>query len=111
MTGHDPQPDMLSGALSARSYLELSELAPGAVLSQSSETPQSMESAPGTPLERDGKSGPHLRSRQTLPAMSEKTEPEPDRPVRKRGRPRLETAKDAVAIEVDCINERSEIAC
>ncbi|KAJ5890060.1 hypothetical protein N7504_010870 [Penicillium tannophilum] len=90
---------MLSGALSARSYLELSELAPGVVTSQSSETPQSMESAPGTPLERDGKSGPHLRSRQTLPAMSEKTEPEQDRPVRKRGRPRLETAKDAVAIE------------
>ena len=111
MPRHDPQSDMLSVALSARSYLELGELAPGAETSQSSETPHSLESAPGTPLERDGKSGPHLRSRRALPAMSEKTETGPDQPVRKRGRPRLETAKDAVAIEVNCINERSKIAC
>ncbi|KAJ6103792.1 hypothetical protein N7486_004014 [Penicillium sp. IBT 16267x] len=88
---------MLSGTLSARSYLQLGEIAP-AETSHGSGTPQSLGSAPGTPLERDGKSGPHLRPKQRLP-VSEKTQMGPDRPVRKRGRPRLEAAKDAVAIE------------
>lgn len=111
MPGHDPQSDMLSVNLSARSYLELGEVAGGAETSQSSEPPQSLESAPGTPLERGGKSGPYLRSRQTLPAISEKTETGSDRPVRKRGRPRLEAAKDAVAIEVDCMDRRPKIVC
>ncbi|KAJ5765247.1 hypothetical protein N7520_004806 [Penicillium odoratum] len=83
--------DMLSGTLSARSYLELGELAPGA------ETPQSLDSAPGTPLEAESRSGPHLRPRRRQ-TKSEKTETGPAS-VRKRGRPRLETAKDAAAIE------------
>ncbi|KAJ5655325.1 hypothetical protein N7507_007275 [Penicillium longicatenatum] len=90
---------MLSGTLSARSYLELGDIALGAETSQSSATPQSLESAPENALERDGRSGTHLQPRQNPPAMSEKTETGPDRPVRKRGRPRLETTKDAVAIE------------
>ncbi|KAJ5938675.1 hypothetical protein N7466_001809 [Penicillium verhagenii] len=93
---------MLSDTLSARSYLELGEvLAPRAETSQSSETPQSLESALETPLEGEDRSGPHLRPRKNPPAMPEKTEMGPDRPIpiRKRGRPRLETTKDAVAIE------------
>ncbi|KAJ6031307.1 hypothetical protein N7540_002039 [Penicillium herquei] len=87
---------MLSDTLSARSYLELSH-----ELAQERENPRNLQnSLSETPPEIPGNLERGSR------AISDKTEtvperdpPPSDRPVRKRGRPRLETAKDAAAIE------------
>ncbi|KAJ5232377.1 hypothetical protein N7468_005333 [Penicillium chermesinum] len=65
------------------------------------------DSIPATPAEIQGNSGPRLRSLKvpTSRAQSEMTEMiqkaphSQDRPVRKRGRPRIQKAKDAAAIE------------
>lgn len=68
------------------------------------------------PDTQEGKLGPSRRMEgQQLPRTSpEQTktatefgrkDPQPDRPVRKRGRPRLETPKDAAAIEVVCTEQ------
>ncbi|KAJ5738952.1 hypothetical protein N7493_002107 [Penicillium malachiteum] len=94
---------MLSETLSARSYLELSD-EPG----QDRENPQNVRgSLSETPPELSGTLGPCFPQRERgSRAKSDKTEtvpdrdpPPSDRPVRKRGRPRLETAKDAAALE------------
>ena len=103
----------LSDALSARSYLELAQ---GYHAQSKITPPQSNDySASGEPIELEGKgnSGPRLPSRTTRTSLRkakgpekpetahEITDPHPvERLTRKRGRPRLETAKDAAAIEV-----------
>ncbi|KAJ5133516.1 hypothetical protein N7476_003259 [Penicillium atrosanguineum] len=103
----------LSETLSARSYLELAQnhIQPEIVNSQSHDTPDSVVSE--DPIEPEGNSGPRLRVRAKRPSLkeakganeSEKPEtseirdPPVERPMRKRGRPRLETTKDAAAIE------------
>lgn len=100
----------ISDTLSARSYLGLAHEGPVHLQSEA-DTPHSKdESIPEKPIVQ-GNSGPRLRPRvkrgspkQSKPSDSEKAEIEDphtvDRPVRKRGRPRLETTKDAAAIEV-----------
>ena len=118
MSGSGSHPALpLSDALSARSYFEfgLDEIqAP--VRLESGPAPSNSRTISNSPTSRESieiprKSGPHLRrrGRQPIPKESEKTETAPnaqdplqgnDRPVRKRGRPRIETAKDAAAIEV-----------
>ncbi|KAJ5725673.1 uncharacterized protein N7483_007030 [Penicillium malachiteum] len=96
---------MLSDTLSARSYLELSH-----ELAQERENPQNLrDSLSETPPEISENLGPCFPQRERgSRAKSDKTDTVPerdpppplaDRPVRKRGRPRLETAKDAAAIE------------
>ena len=98
----------LSDTLSARSYLELA--------TETSQIDESNSHSPRYPIdeipvENQGNPIPSQRPRtaQATVTKSEKSEmgPEkpkgphpPDRPARKRGRPRLETAKDAAAIEV-----------
>lgn len=91
---------MLSDTLSARSYLELNQ---EAVQPEPDHNPRvsrlsQSETSPGT-----GNSGPSLAA-DSPQARSDKAEhaveDPPSRPKRKRGRPRLETAKDAAAIEV-----------
>jgi hypothetical protein len=120
--GHSHSDLPLSDTLSARSYLEFGRDEFQAQLQLQSrpieDNPASVSNPPVSrdPIEASGKSGPHLRprlwprERQPIHKDSEKTEaPAPgikdplgdkDRPVRKRGRPRIETAKDAAAIEV-----------
>jgi hypothetical protein len=86
---------MLLDMLSARSYLELS---------QEDVSTLSRELSPEIKAESDR----HLRPRKGptsqapgIPDRVDRNLAAPDRPVRKRGRPRLDTAKDATAIEVD----------
>ncbi|KAJ6108432.1 hypothetical protein N7523_009755 [Penicillium sp. IBT 18751x] len=103
----------LTDTLSARSYLELTQnhIQPEIITPQGHDAPDSPVS--GEPIEPEGNSGPRLRVRVKRPSRreakeaneSEKPErpevrdPPVERPTRKRGRPRLETAKDAAAIE------------
>ncbi|OOQ83229.1 hypothetical protein PEBR_36075 [Penicillium brasilianum] len=106
----------LSDTLSARSYLELGHDAFQAQLQPqfrpAEYTPASISNPlkSGDLIQASSTSGPHLRPRQRRPIHkeAERTETaadtkdphhEKDRPVRKRGRPRIETAKDAAAIE------------
>ncbi|KAJ5281633.1 hypothetical protein N7478_007005 [Penicillium angulare] len=115
---NSPTDFMTSETLSARSYLELSHEAVELEdrNAQSTQDIWIQDSFPGTsPNTAQGKLRPSERTeRQKLPrgaaeqakSESSKTETEPetkdpllDRPVRKRGRPRLETPKDAAAIE------------
>jgi hypothetical protein len=99
MQEHENSSDMLSDMLSSRSYLDLS--------------PERPQDLPRRELGPEIKHEPErsLRPRNTrapkAPEMTDQLaisrEPAaPDRPARKRGRPRLETVKDAAAIEVDC---------
>ena len=89
-----PQPDMLS----ARSYLELGLGAPQTHHSDELHTPDSLPATGRTHAnpsqENQAKSAPHPAK----PSNSEKTVTVGHQ--RKRGRPRLETTKDAAAIEV-----------
>jgi hypothetical protein len=103
----------LSDTLSARSYLKLAQ---GYHVQPEIVTPQSNDSSespvPRDPIGVGGNSGPRLRahvkrpSREEAKALekpetaTETRDPPVERPTRKRGRPRLETAKDAAAIEV-----------
>lgn len=105
----------LSDTLSARSYLELAQnhyIQPESISPQNNDNPDSPVS--GKLIELEGNSSPRLRVRTRWPSLkeakkSEKPEtpetpeikdPPVERRTRKRGRPRLETAKDAAAIEV-----------
>jgi hypothetical protein len=102
--------EMLSDMLSSRSYLELFQErsrggAPTARIEQDNRQPM-MQPSPESKDEPERR----LRSRKkpTSPMVSDipdqaenRNSAAPDRPARKRGRPRLETAKDAAAIEVD----------
>lgn len=110
----------LSDTLSARSYLELGrdELHAHVQLQcrpaeHKSASNPSVSGLSGGLIEAPGKSGPHLRPRPRPQPREPQTihkDPETpgikdplgdqDRPVRKRGRPRNESAKDAAAIEV-----------
>lgn len=102
-----PSSQTAPDSLSARSYFEIANetLQP----EEQEPLPSPEESVPGTPAGTKGDSGPRLRPRKghARSSTSEKTEaaqPDPhsqDRP-RKRGRPRITTAKDAAAIEVSC---------
>ncbi|KAJ5112348.1 hypothetical protein N7532_000393 [Penicillium argentinense] len=93
----------LSDTLSARSYLELG----GLRVSHEADTPtpDSLQETTATlpsvqPVSVEGKSGP--RSPTQKPLGSEKTVKAGDPPAglpRKRGRPRLETTKNAAAVE------------
>lgn len=113
----------LSSALSARSYLELPHNTP------SPEDTSLITRSPEIGTRADeSKSTPRFTSRaqrsMSRPEMSERTPdvqdpPAPERP-RKRGRPRLETVKDAAAIEVmdkitggrrTCANWNRSVAC
>ncbi|KAJ5569833.1 uncharacterized protein N7459_009263 [Penicillium hispanicum] len=97
----------LPNVLSARSYLE----SMSGRLSSGEAPPDAPEFLSGAPTGLKDKSGPHLqREKRPILQELESAEPErrmpepkdplsPDRRVRKRGRPRLETAKDAAAIE------------
>lgn len=94
----------LPSALSARSYLDLPHDIPSP---EETSDPTTQSSEIGARPE-ESKSTPRFTSRaqgsMSRPEMSEMTPskqdpPSPDRP-RKRGRPRLETVKDAAAIEV-----------
>ncbi|KAJ5176187.1 uncharacterized protein N7482_002064 [Penicillium canariense] len=103
-SNHSPSDLPLSETLSARSYLELARQGFQLQLQPEDHTPPSILESPllEAPIESESKSGPRLRPRERRPVRkdSEKTETAPDdRPARKRGRPRLETAKDAAAIE------------
>ncbi|KAJ5113295.1 hypothetical protein N7456_001829 [Penicillium angulare] len=109
---------MTSETLSARSYLELSHEA-GELEGANAQSPRdswiqnhspvtSLNTAQGKlrPLERIERQKLPRRAAEQAKSESSKTEKEPetkdpllDRPVRKRGRPRLETPKDAAAIE------------
>ncbi|KAJ5673785.1 hypothetical protein N7462_009224 [Penicillium macrosclerotiorum] len=102
-----PSDHALADTLSARSYLELARQRISSPPRQSLSKQRSTFS--GSPIGIGDNSFPHLRScdRQPCPKHSEKTESESgaknplpvDRPPRKRGRPRLDTAKDAAALE------------
>lgn len=91
-------PKILSDMLSSRSYLDLSherphtqkdkKLSPEPHQSERPRTPKHLPSrAPNTPDQVSG--------------IFDNSSAAPDRPARKRGRPKLETIKDAAAIEVD----------
>ena len=98
MQEHENSSDTLSDMLSSRSYLDLS--------------PERPQDLPRRELGPEIKHEPKrsLRPRNTrAPKAPEITDQlasresaAPDPPARKRGRPRLETVKDAAAIEVDC---------
>lgn len=102
----------LSDTLSARSFFGLAqETGAGDIYLQTrGTTPDSMQESDSKGLIVEKSSTPHLRPRTKkspqkragLPESPEIKDPPVDRPVRKRGRPRLETVKDAAAIEV-CI--------
>lgn len=100
----------LSDTLSARSYFGLAQetKAGDIYLQPQGTTPNSMQEFDSRGLISENSSTPHLRPRRRkspqkrpgLPESPEIKDPPVDRPMRKRGRPRLETAKDAAAIEV-----------
>lgn len=114
VSGDSRSEHALSDTLSARSYLELAQnhIQPEITTPHSNDTPDSAVSE--DPIEQEGNSGPPSRVRVKRPSLkaakeandSKKPEtpeirdPPVERPTRKRGRPRLETAKDAAAIEV-----------
>lgn len=105
-----PPEQMLSDTLSARSYLQLSREARRDNEQASSQTPssQNLEEETSPVIKRSAR---HLRPRKR-PAPQSKTEstkhevvessdlPADYHPARKRGRPRLETEKDAAAVQV-----------
>jgi hypothetical protein len=107
--------EMLSNMLSSRSYLELSDEQPQE--EQEEKAPASGRNKKNY-IQPIGQPSPevkdeperHLRPRKKpttpiapeIPEQAENTDSAaPDRPGRKRGRPRRETVKDAAAIEVD----------
>jgi hypothetical protein len=121
--GHSHSDLPLSDTLSARSYLELGrdELQAHVQLQShpaeyTSTSNPSVSALSGGLIDAPSKSGPHLRPRprprpreprpihndpKTTELLAAPGIEDPlDRPARKRGRPRLETAKDAAAIEV-----------
>lgn len=116
-SGHAHSNLPLSDTLSARSYLEFGREEFQTQVELQRMPAQDMPiSTPKPPawmnsIEAPRRSGPRLQPRERPPIHkeSEKTERAPsykdppsenDRPVRKRGRPRIETEKDAAAIEV-----------
>ncbi|KAJ5445299.1 hypothetical protein N7491_001381 [Penicillium cf. griseofulvum] len=93
MQGPENSP-MLLDMLSARSYLELSQEADVSTLSR--------ELSPEIKAESDRRLRPRKRPTAQAPRIPDQVDRNsatPDRPVRKRGRPRLDTVKDATAIE------------
>lgn len=102
---------MLLDMLSSRSYLEL--LSDGQEEAEISRIDSlSKEEAPGIKDGQERRLRPRTRRASRAQEISNQVSEDsnsivPGRPVRKRGRPRLETAKDATAIEVD----PSRLAC
>jgi hypothetical protein len=99
MQKHENSSDMLSDMLSSRSYLDLSP-----------ERPQDLprrELGPEIKQEPERSLRPRNKRAPKAPEIADqlainRESAAPDRPARKRGRPRLETVKDAAAIEVGC---------
>lgn len=101
----------LSDTLSARSYFGLAQETRAADIDLKARvtTPDSMQEPHSKSLivadsparDRRPRTRKSSQMHSGLPGSPEIKDPHPgDRPVRKRGRPRLETAKDAAAIEV-----------
>lgn len=97
-----PRPDhaKISDTLSTRSYLGLAHEEIIHLQSRAATSP-SKDEYPEQPIVQ-GNSGPRLRprSKRAPPKLPEKAEIEDPHHKRRRGRPRLETTKDAAAIEV-----------
>lgn len=95
---------MLTEMLSSRSYLDLPHEQPHAQTEDDND-----DQSEGELITNEQHSGPRTRTKRMppqAPSVPDKVLvgrdlPAPDRHARKRGRPRLETIKDAAAIEVD----------
>lgn len=99
---------MLSDMLSSRSYLELSqERSQEEVPTSRNKNDHSQLMGELSPEVKDEPERRLRRKKRTppitpeIPDQAENRDSAPDRPARKRGRPKLETVKDAAAIEVD----------
>jgi hypothetical protein len=97
MQDHGTSSEMLSDMLSSRSYLDLSPEQPQGIPKR--ELGPEMNNEPERSLRPQNKRAPEVPEMTDRLAIK-KASAAPDRPTRKRGRPRLETVKDAAAIEV-----------